>query len=291
MQFPAPIRYAVGDIELAVYEKGEGRPVVLAHGFPELAYSWRHQLSALAAAGYRAIAYDMRGIGESDVPVGIEHYGIEHLVADLVGLVDAMGLESPIPIGHDWGSIVVQSAAVLHPERFSAAGTLNTPYRGFCTAFPPVSWIAENAADRFGYVLWFHDGTKADEAFARDPARFLRRFYDGAAVQRDFLTEADFARFVDAFTRTGITPALSYYRNIDANIARTADRAHAVIEIPYLTVLADGDPVLPPSLADGMEQWVPNMRRVMIADSGHWVQQEQPEAVSAAILDFLESVA
>lgn len=290
MQFPSPSRVGVGDVELAVYERGSGRPVVLVHGFPEYAYSWRHQLEDLARAGYRAIAYDMRGYGESDAPPSVSEYGIEAVVADLAGLIDALELEDPVAIGHDWGSVVVQSTVLMRPGTLAAAGSLNVPYRGWCTAFPSTEYMREHMSDRFGYVLWFNDGSKADEAFAADPARFLMGFYDGVAAVKDFLSADDFERYLETFTTTGITPALNYYRNIDANLQATAHLANAPIDIPYLMVAADGDPVLPVQLVDGMDRWVPDLHTVVVDGAGHWIQQEQPTAVSDAIVGFLEGV-
>jgi pimeloyl-ACP methyl ester carboxylesterase len=281
----------VGGIDLAVYEAGEGRPVILVHGFPELGYSWRDQVPALADAGYRAIAFDMRGYGASDAPERLDAYGIEQLVGDLVGLADAMELKSPIVIGHDWGSVVVNAALVMHPERFAAGGSLNVPYRGHVASFPSIAHIAEHQAERFGYVLWFHDGSAADDAFAADPVSFLKRFYDAVSLKKDFLSDDDFGRYLEAFTASGITPALNYYRNIDANLAATAHLVNAPISVPYLMALADSDRILPVSLADGMERWVPDMRQVVIADSGHWTQQEQPAAVNEALVAFLEDIA
>lgn len=290
MGFPSQTSYSVGEVELAVYERGSGRPVVLVHGFPESAYSWRHQLDHLAAAGYRAIAYDMRGYGGSDAPSDVAAYGVEAIVADLVGLVDVLELEDPVAIGHDWGSVVVQSALLMQPGILAAAGSLNVPYRGWCTAFPSTEYMREHLADRFGYVLWFNDGSKADATFAADPARFLMGFYDGVAVVKDFLSADDFERYLDAFTATGITPALNYYRNIDANLVATAHLANAKIDVPYLMVAAEADPVLPVELVDGMERWVPDLRTVVVDGAGHWIQQEQPAAVSEAIIGFLEGL-
>lgn len=290
MEFPAPTRYDVGGVELAVYEHGAGRPVVLVHGFPEFAFSWRHQLEDLAAAGYRAISYDLRGYGASDAPEGVDAYGIDAIVSDLAGLVDVLALEDPVVIGHDWGSVVTQSTVLMHPGLFAAAGSLNVPYRGWCTAFPSTEYMREHLADRFGYVLWFHDGTKADDAFAADPARFLMGFYDGVAHVKDFLDADEFERYLEMFTTTGITSALHYYRNIDANLAATAHLANATIDIPYLMVAASHDPVLPVDLVDGMDRWVPQLHTVVVDDAGHWVQQEQPGAVSDAIIGFLEGL-
>lgn len=291
MSFPQSRHVSVGDVDLAVYEMGSGRPVVMVHGFPELAYSWRHQLPALAGAGYRAIAYDLRGYGDSSKPEGVEAYGLKTLVGDLVGLAEALDLEAPVVVGHDWGSIVTNSALVMRPGVFAAAASLNVPYRGWCSGLPSTEFITANAADRMGYILWFHDGDKADQAFAADPKGFLGRFYEGAGGGSRFMTDSDIAVYVDAMIAGGITGPLNYYRNIDANLAATANLANAPIDVPYLMIVADGDPVLPASLTDGMERWVGDLRRIDVPDCGHWIQQERPDAVNDALIGFLAEVA
>ncbi len=280
---------AANEIELAVTEAGDGDPVVLVHGFPELAYSWRHQLPALADAGLRAIAYDQRGYGGSSKPEAIEAYALTTLVADLIGLLDALGIERAALVGHDWGSIVVWTAALMHPERVSSVVSLNVPYRGWCAGFPTIEHMTsdERFRERFGYVLYFQEPGRAEKGFARSPADWLRRTYLGITADTEFLGPGEFAVFVDAFTAGGIAGPINYYRNIDANHEATAHLRNAPVPHPTLMVTVEFDPILPASLAEGMERWVPNLRTVHIPGSGHWTQQEQPEAVNRALIDFL----
>ncbi len=284
---PQPRLVDANGIQLAVTEAGQGAPVVLVHGFPELAHSWRHQLPALANAGLRAIAYDQRGYGESSKPEPIEAYAITALVDDLIGLLDAEEIDSAALVGHDWGSIVVWSAAVMFPDRVSTVVSLNVPYRGWCTGFPSIDFIKEHLVDRFGYVLYFQEPGRVEKSFAADPARWLKRSYQGVTANTEFQTEDEFAFYVDAFTAGGITGPVNYYRNIDANIEATAHLKDAAVSQPTLMVTTEYDPVLPASLAEGMDRWVPDLRSAHIENCGHWTQQEQPDRVNELLTGFL----
>jgi pimeloyl-ACP methyl ester carboxylesterase len=281
--------HAVNGVQLAVIDEGAGDPVVMIHGFPELAYSWRHQIPALAGAGFRAIAYDQRGYGESSKPEDIDAYALVALAADAVGLLDALGLERATLVGHDWGSIVVWTAALMYPDRVEKVVSLNVPYRGLCAGFPSTEVIREKLADRFGHVLAFQEPGATEAAFEADPAAWLRTIYLGIAADRSFMTEDDFTVFRDAFVDGGLFGPLGPYRNIDANAVATEDLANAPITQPTLMITADRDPILPPTLASGMERWVPNLETVAISNSGHWTQQEQPQQVDQALISFLQS--
>ncbi len=280
-------------VDLAIDDVGpseSGRVVVFVHGFPETKYSWRHQLPALADAGYRAIALDCRGYGGSSKPDAVDAYGIEHVVADVMSLIDVEGLESPVLVGHDWGSIVMWSAAVMHPDGFRAVASLNVPYRGWSVGFPRIDYIRENLMDRFGYVVYFQEVGRAEERFAADPGEWLARMYAPLAGRPDFLSDEELTQFVSAFSAGGIRGPLNYYRNIDANHDTLAQYENASIEVPVLMVIADGDPVLPATLVEGMERWIPQLTVVPIANAGHWVQQERPAEVNAALLQFLDGL-
>ncbi|MBT8203133.1 MAG: alpha/beta hydrolase [Acidimicrobiia bacterium] len=283
-------RISANGIHLAVEEAGSGYPVVLLHGFPELAYSWRHQLPALAGAGFHAIAPDLRGYGSSDKPDAIDEYRLTTLVADITGLLDALDLERVALVGHDWGSIVAWTMALLHPERIERLVSLNVPYRGHCNSFPSTDYITEHLSDRFGYVLMLQEPGVAEAWFGSDPAGKLRAMYARAAAEPGFLSEAEFQTYLAAFTAGGITGPANYYRNIDRNERDTARLADAPITMPTLMVAADRDPVLPAALTEGMERWVPDLRVRVIENCGHWTQQEQPDALSAALVDFLHDL-
>lgn len=278
----------VNGVDLSVVDEGDGEAVLFIHGFPELAYSWRHQIPALAAVGFRAIAYDQRGYGESSKPTDVGAYALTHLVDDAIGLLDRLGLERATLVGHDWGSIVVWSAALMYPDRVDRVISLNVPYRGWCAGFPKIDFIREHLADRFGYVLGFQDVGVTEAAFASDPDTWLRGIFSGIAVKRDFMSDEDFAVYRDAFVAGGLFGPLGPFRNIDVDADATERYANASITQPRLMITADRDPMLPPTLADGMDRWVADLTVIGVEHSGHWTQQEQPGHVNAAIIDYLQ---
>lgn len=275
-------------VTLAVDDRGDGHPVVLLHGFPEIAYSWRHQVPALVDAGYRVISYDQRGCGQSTKPDNVAAYGLENLVGDLIGLIDRLGLDTVTVVGHDWGSIVAWTAAVTHPERINGVVSLNVPYRGACMGFPATSYLRSQLSERFGYVLMFQEDGVAEIGFARDPERWLMGFYASGSGENYKISDEDFSVYAEAFKNGGITGPVNWYRNIDANAEAYASRIDAPITQPTLMIAADSDPVLPVSLVDGMDRWIDDLEVVIVPDSGHWVQQEQPVAVNVALIDWLD---
>ncbi|MCH7998900.1 MAG: alpha/beta hydrolase [Chloroflexi bacterium] len=277
-------------IRLHLVEEGDGFPVVFCHGFPELWYSWRHQIPALAAAGLRPIALDLRGYGETDKPEALQEYDIQHLVGDLIGVLDALNLEKAVLVGHDWGSFVVWSAAVMHPERVERVVSLNVPYRGRSVVLPPTS-VLKQMGNRVAYILFFQEPGRAEARFSSDLTAALHRFYDGGAADPAFLSQEEFQVYLDAFRKGGMSGPLNFYRNIDRNWETTSDLADRIVECPCLVVLADKDPVLRPEFAEGMERWLPRLRKEIISDCGHWTQQEKPEEVNRLLLDFLSDLA
>lgn len=306
-------------LNMHVVEAGSGFPVVLCHGFPEIWYSWRHQLRALADAGFHAIAPDQRGYGETDAPPPIEAYTIHHLVGDLTGLLDTLGIEKAAIVGHDWGGIVVWQAALLAPQRVAAVVGVNTPLFPRSPA-PPTQIMRAIAQGNFHYMLYFQEPGVAEAELERDVRRSLRGFYQrfpkeavtatksrppgvwgGAgggvldklpdAPHGDFLTDSDFEVFVSAFERTGFRGGLDWYRNLDRNWELTAYLSDAKVTQPALMITAELDIVLRPELAEGMSRWVPDLRdTVLIKDCGHWTQQEKPAEVNRAVIDFLQTL-
>ena len=274
-------------VTLAVDDRGDGDPVVLLHGFPELAYSWRHQVPALYDAGFRVISFDQRGYGSSEKPETVAEYGLEYLVGDVIGVLDRLGIDEAAVVGHDWGSIVAWTAAVTQPDRITRVVSLNVPYRGACFGFPTTQVLADQLADRFGYVLMFQQEGAAEAGFAADPEGWLMAFYAGGARGRSYMTDEEFTTYAEAFKRGGISGPVNWYRNIDANAAALGPMIDATISQPTLMIAADNDPVLPLSLTEGMDRWIPDLDVVVIEDSGHWTQQEQPEAVNVALIDWL----
>ena len=302
-------------IRMHLVEAGSGYPVVLCHGFPELWYSWRHQLRALADAGFRAIAPDQRGYGETDCPQPIEAYTQRNLVADLTGMLDALGIGHGVIVGHDWGGAVAWNAAMMAPARFHRVIGVNTPF------FPrppikPTDLMRMIAQGNFHYMLYFQGPGVAEAELERDVRRALRGFYQGAGdlvsvvdnsappgvwgpagggildrlpdrPQGNFLPDSDFEVFVKAFEKTGFRGGLNWYRCIDRSWEESAGLEQRVNQ-PALMITAELDPVLRPELCKGMEAFVPNLRKtVLIKGSGHWTQQEKPAEVNAVMLEFL----
>jgi len=269
-------------------EQGQGLPVVMCHGFPELWYSWRFQIPALAEAGFRAIAPDLRGYGETDKPEAVEEYDMHHLTGDLVGLLDAIGEASAVFVGHDWGGGVVWDMSLMHPERVAAVIALNTPVNSRGPT-PPLEAYSRVPGGRFNYILNFQERDKPERQIEADIEGWLRSMMR-IAVQQDFLTDEDIRVFADAFRKGGLSGPINYYRNIQRNWETTRHLAGRQVTCPALMICAAGDPVLLPSMTNGMERWVPKLQKHIIEDCGHWTQQEQPEQVNRLMIDFLRGL-
>ena len=287
------------EIELSVIDEGLGPLVVLCHGFPELAYSWRHQIPALRDAGFRVLAPDMRGFGESSAPPEPDAYDEVELCADMCGLLDYAGEIEAVFVGHDWGANIAWQMAVRHPERVRAVAGLSVPFVPRAPA-PPVPIMRRHLGEDF-YIVWFQQPGVADEALARDVRRTLttKRVWtadwaleDGAGPQRAaWLTEEELAVYVEAFERTGFTGGLNWYRNIDRNWELSEPLAERRVEQPAMFLTGENDPVRSFMPAAAMDGWVTDLRAdVLVPGAGHWVQQERPAEVNAALLDFLAGI-
>ncbi|HEY7200263.1 MAG TPA: alpha/beta hydrolase [Candidatus Dormibacteraeota bacterium] len=302
-------------IDMRVVEVGTGPLVVLCHGFPELSHSWRHQLPALAAAGYRAVAPDMRGYGGTSRPAAIDEYDILHLTGDVLGLLDALGEERAVFAGHDWGAPVVWNLALRAPERVRGVVGMSVSYtpRG---DRPPTQVWKHVFADTWFYILYFQEPGVADADLARDPATTLRRLLcavsgEAAASQlgplagaRDgrgmvdrlpeppglpaWLPQADLDHYAEVFSRTGFTGGLNWYRNFDRNWELTPGLAGGRVEVPAAFIAGTADPVLAMVPPQSMDGWLADPRGVTLVDgAGHWIQQERPAEVNEALLTFL----
>ncbi len=292
-------RLAVNGIELSFLDEGAGPLVVLCHGFPELAFSWRHQIPALTAAGWRVVAPDMRGFGESSAPSAVEAYDAVTLCADMTGLLDALGEDDAIFVGHDWGANVVWQLAVQQPARVRAVAGLSVPFVPRAPA-APIPIMRRHLGEDF-YIVWFQQPGVADEALARDVRRTLttKRVWtaewaaeDGEAPRAPaWMSEDELQVYVDAFERTGFTGGLNWYRNIDRNWQLTEAFAETKIEQPALFLTGERDPVRTFMPAEAMRGWLTDLRgQIVIDGAGHWVQQEAPEEVNAALVEFVGGV-
>ncbi|WP_029116810.1 alpha/beta fold hydrolase [Mycobacterium sp. URHB0044] len=301
-------------VRLRVVEAGErGNPVVvLAHGFPELAYTWRHQIHALASAGYHVLAPDQRGYGGSSKPVDVGAYTVAELSADVVGLLDDVGAEEAVIVGHDFGGVVAWGAPLLHPDRFCGVVGIS---------FPPVprSRIPTTQAfrrmfgDNFFYILYFQEPGPADAELASDPATTLRRLMaaprpddHGAAARMlapgpegfvarlpepggipPWLTQDEFDHYVDRFTDNGFTGPLNWYRYLDRNWELTAHTPASSIAVPALFIGGTADPTLAYTPRDRVRELVSGDYREVMLDGGHWLPEERPDEVNQALLEFL----
>ena len=286
-------------IGLHVVEEGAGPPLVLCHGFPELAFSWRHQIPVLAREGYRVIAPDMRGFGESSRPQKVEAYDVVSLCGDMTGLLDALGEESAIFVGHDWGASLVWSLALLEPARVRAVAGLSVPFVPRAPA-APIPIMRRHLGEDF-YIVWFQEPGPADEALGRDVRRTLAtsRQWTAAWAQEvgsvpkppGWLSEDELAVYVRAFERTGFTGGLNWYRNIDRNWELTASVADRHVVQPAFFLTGELDPVRQFMPAAAMQGWVDDLRaEIVVPGTGHWIQQQAPDAVNAALLEFLASL-
>lgn len=302
--FPAPTHISANGITLEVFEAGQqnkGNPIVLCHGWPEHAYSWRHQMPALAAAGFHVIAPNQRGYGNSSRPPQVTDYDITQLTDDLTALLEHFGYDDAIFVGHDWGANVVWSLAQLHPSRVSKIINLALPYQ----ARTPVPWIAF-LEDLFGsdnYFVHFnrHPGV-ADTVLDQNTSRFLRNLYrknipptpPAPGMMMINLAQADtpsgdpilsndaLAVYVAAFEESGFTSSINWYRNMDRNWQILAD-ADPIIHQPALMIYGKQD-MIPES--ENLKDFVPNVD-VISLECGHWIQQEMPAETTQAILGWL----
>jgi pimeloyl-ACP methyl ester carboxylesterase len=301
----------VNGIRLHIAEAGQGPLILFCHGWPELAYSWNQQLRALSAAGYHAVAPDMRGFGDSSAPPDIEAYTVLHLVGDMVGLVAALGGRKAIIVGHDWGANVAWTAAQLRPDLFPAAVAMSVPFRRRSPA-PPLE-ILRKAGQQDFYWLYFQTPGIAEAEFERDVSSTFRRLVAGRGGSLtvppnggfldsfrepeklpDWLSEKDLAVYVQAYRRTGFRGGLNWYRNIDRNWHLLAPWQDVPVRQPALFIAGSADAViLNPASAQAlahMEESVPGLKRkALIEGAGHWVQRERADEVNSILLEFLRS--
>ena len=297
---------------------GEGPTVLLCHGFPELSWSWRHQIPALAKAGFRAIAPDMRGYGDTKGPADPETYTNLHAIGDMVALLDALGIDQAVIVGHDWGSPIAWGAATLRPDRFRAVASLSVMHNPRMP-MPPPDFAKANGMEDL-YWLYFQPPGQAEADMERDTREtFLRLMYgvSGEAAKRgdswnlrvdpkvglvaalkrpdklpSFLTEEDLARYAGTYARTGFTTSLNWYRCMARSWQHSAAWADVKISVPAFFIGGKDDPTLT-QLQNGiavMKSVVPNLRDAIMVDAGHWVQQEDPNAVSNGLINFVKSL-
>ncbi len=303
-------------IRMHYAEEGSGPLVLLLHGFPESWHSWRHQLGALAEAGYHAVAPDLRGYGQTDQPEALEAYDVFQLTGDVVGLVNGLGEKSAVIVGHDWGALITAYAALFRPDLFRAVALLSVPYspRG---RMNHTEWEQRTYPGKVFYQaslrspganqflmsdvrssllkgLYSLSGEAEGEdrwSPVRDPA--AARGISIAPKMPSWLTEEDLDFLVEEYTRTGFTGGLNYYRNMDRNWALTPFLDGAKILQPTLFIAGDRDPVIEFTRGayDHLAVNIPNLKKqVLLQGVGHWTQQERPEEVNRLLIEFLQAL-
>lgn len=311
---PSSRTISANGIDIFLLEQGEGPLVVLCHGWPELSYSWRHQIGALAAAGFHVVAPDMRGFGKTSAPAEISAYSIFDTVGDMVALVAALGERRAVIVGHDWGAPVAWHAAMFRPDIFRAVAGLSVPppFRGRTR---PLEALRASGISNF-YWQYFQTPDVAEREFERDVGLTMRTllgrgFSDPSASMfieegkgflghpnadrplPNWLTEADLACFTEAYRQSGFRGGLNWYRNLDRNWELTAPWQDAQIHQPSLFIAGSNDAVITgligaKRIAD-MERVLPNLKQKLIVEgAGHWIQQERADAVNAALIAFLK---
>lgn len=322
-------RTKVNGVELDLLEAGEqGQPlVVLSHGFPEAAHSWRHQIPVLAQAGYHVIAPDQRGYGRSSRPNNVTDYGIKNLCGDLIALVDEAGQEQATFVGHDWGALIVWELSKLHTNRAKAVVGVSVPFVAWPA--PPTQLMKMMYGDRFFYILYFQNVGPAEAELGADPRHTMAKVLWGASgrgwpgpenlpkelppmegtgfltqmstppalpyqgPEGAWLTAADLDTYADLYGASGFFGPVSYYRNLDANYEVVKDLTPDLVTMPTYFIGGTLDPVnmMDPGGPERMTTTLPNFRGyTMIEGAGHWTQQEAPEAFNAALLGFLRSL-
>uniref|UniRef100_UPI0037E701A5 bifunctional epoxide hydrolase 2 n=1 Tax=Semicossyphus pulcher TaxID=241346 RepID=UPI0037E701A5 len=294
-------------------EMGSGPPVLLCHGFPESWYSWRYQIPALAAAGFRVLALDMKGYGESTAPPDIEEYSQEQLCKDLITFMDKMSIPQVTLVGHDWGGVLVWTMAQFYPERVRAAASLNTPLFPADPAVPPEDKL--KSIPTFDYQIYFNKPGVAEAELEKDSERSFKIFFFSSAEAAErppintagvcargglfvglpehyprssMLTEADLLYYISQFKEQGFRRPLNWYRNGDANWKWMCSRPTGKLLMPALMVTAGKDQVLLPAFSKGMEDMIPNLKRGHIEECGHWTQMERPAETNRILIKWLK---
>jgi pimeloyl-ACP methyl ester carboxylesterase len=309
--FPAPTTIRTDEITIAVHSVGDGPPVILIHGFPELAFSWRHQLPDLAGAGYRAIAPDMRGYGGTDKPPDVSDYTVQKLIGDVTGMMDTLCIEHALIIGHDWGALVGWQMTLLAPERMAGYIALNIP---FIKRPPinPITYMRWKLGKDF-YIVNFQDSYEADRRFAANPRRFIDVMMRKRRIDRDrsrrrkkkrqpisllrmletgkppgqaLLNDTELDYYANAFSAGGFTGPINWYRNFRHNWKSTKG-VRQQVTVPTLFIGASDDIVVSRKQIEAMKPNVDDLEVHIIEDCGHWTQQEKPAELNAAMLEWM----
>ena len=307
-------------IQMRCAELGSGPAILFIHGWPESWFSWRHQLRGLAKAGYRVIAPDMRGYGNTDAPPNASDYSVDILARDVVGVLDALEIDQATLVGHDWGAMVVWNTALFHPQRFNGVIGMSVPYVPRSDR-PPLEIWRETMGDNFFYINYHNEeGGVAEAEYDSDPAAMITALYTSPDTPREdpaivdpkrsaggfigrlgtpkelpgWITQEELDYYISEFTRSGFRGGVNYYRNFDANWKLT-EGVDPVLKIPSAFIAGAADMVIGGADEAGLRAMMgpqmSDLREITLIDKmGHWVQQEAPEETNAAVQRFIESL-
>ncbi|KAK9130989.1 hypothetical protein Sjap_011476 [Stephania japonica] len=305
---------AVNGINMHIAEKGQGPVVLFLHGFPELWYSWRHQIVSLAASGYHAVAPDLRGYGDTDAPPSISSYTCFHIVGDLIALIDTLGVQEVFLVGHDWGAMVAWFLAMFRPDKVRALVTLSVPFFGRNGQFKPVELFHSVYGDDY-YISRFQEpGVIEAEMAASGTTRVITKFLTSIdpgpllipkgwfgdsnsppITLPSWLSQEDVDYFASKFDKKGFTGPVNYYRNLDLNWELMSPWVAAQVKVPAKFVIGERDLVYNIQFmkeyihSDAFKKDVPLLEEVVVvAGAGHFINQEIPSEVSAHIFKFFQ---
>ncbi len=312
-------RIAVNDIQLHIAEAGHGPLVIFLHGFPELWYSWRNQLPVIAAAGYLAVAVDMRGFGASDIPTEIDAYDATQLCADVTGVMDHFGVETAVLVGHDWGAAVTAYCARLFPSRYRGMVTMSVPYGAPPSDTPPLQRMAERHGEDFFYMLYFQTDEAEAELNNRTRELFEKMMVGPGAAREDpvnssnlsdtgglldrigypkdrptWFSQESLNYYIDVYEKTGFLGGLNYYRSLDRNWLILRESNNITMDRPAIFIGGEKDFLLSnrskSELEDAMRTVTPNITAYVLAEAGHWIQNERAGEVNRLLIDYLDSL-
>ncbi|KAF7704534.1 bifunctional epoxide hydrolase 2 [Silurus meridionalis] len=302
-------------VKIHFVEMGDGPPVLLCHGFPESWFSWRYQIPALANAGFRAIAIDLKGFGDSTALEDIEEYSLENILQELVTFLDKLGLAQVTLVGHDWGGVFAWNMALYYPERLRAVVSLNTPLFPVDPNKNPMQTL--KSIPVFEYQIYFQEPGVAEAELQKDLERTFKLLFSASyendthpqvdttgvvkrgglfvGISEDvprsaILSEAELQYYIQQYRKSGFRGPLNLYRNVERNWRWMCSRPRGKILMPALMVTAGKDKVLLPIFSTGMEKTIPNLSRVHIEDCGHWTQMERPAETNKILISWLKKI-
>ncbi len=313
MDFTAPRTAETNGITMEYFEQGEGTPVLLLHGFPEHPFSWRNQVDPIAAAGFRVIVPSQRGFAGTDAPADAQTYSVRNLVADVSGLLDALGIEKAVWFGHDWGSMPAWYGGVFDPDRVLGLGSLCTPYFTWESPQDMIETYDELRGPNH-YMRTFQQPGVGEAILEQDVEHTFRSMLRGRGYTMDqfeaapkavqevpagvfvgdpqlfgdpIVSEQELAFYVDVYQRSGFTGGLNWYRALGLDFEE-AQGSDYVVDKPALLITAEDDWFFPRGSSDGLEGLLPQLEKHVIPDAAHWLQQEKPAEVNELLVPWLE---